>query len=326
MNLLLVSTAIVIVLGIAGSIIVFLWLRDGYMVRQLPGRWEAVTNQGRGTEMKQAGPVKITVLFDWLAGDSRFIGDAGISYLIESGGRKILVDLGDSFGKSKPDPLLHNMQQMGWEPDELAAQLEAVVITHHHRDHVGGFRPQMKNSFRMPGGIKPDCPIYLPKPLKHPDLEGQVLEKPEELLPGVLLTGPLPGWMFTLGHTPEQMLVINLEEGLLLVVGDGHPGVFAMARYAREITGRPLYAYFGGTQALLDRSRSLRHRLIGAKNPYWRPVTPEDIGTMAVGLSDLGVKKMFLSTHNADDGAVSIMETVYGKDLTQLRVGETYEF
>ena len=320
--LLLFVLAAAAILG--SGVVVLLWARDRLQTDRLPGKWQQATNSGRGMELAEAGPTKITVLFDWLVGDGKYIGDAGVSYLIETSGKKILFDLGDRYGRRSPEPVLHNLNQAGYDPQGLADELSAVVISHHHRDHVGGLKAQLHKTYRLPGDMAPTCPVYLSKPLRHPQAKGHVPKAPEQILPGVAVTGPLPGWMFLLGDTPEQMLIVNLPEGLLLVVGCGHPGVVAMARYAQTITGRPLYAVFGGVHALLDQSKPFAQRFFGAKNPPWHPVTPEDVGILAVGLSDLGVKKIYLSTHDSDDWAVSVIESVFEKDLMLLRVGETY--
>ena len=322
MLLFLLTVAVALIAILAG----LMWLRDRLNVDRLPKKWETATNAGRGLELGLAQSARITVLFDWLVGDGKYIGDAGVSYLADVDGRKILFDLGDSYGKKNPSPVLDNMQRAGLDPQKLAGELAAVVISHHHRDHVGGFGAQLRGTYRLPGSMRPDCPIYLPKPLKHPTLEGRVLPAPQQIIPGVAVTGPLPGWMFTLGDTPEQMMIINRPEGLVMVLGCGHPGAVPMVRYARQIAGRPVFALFGGVHALLDQSRTLLQRIVATKNPPWRPVTPEDIGIMAVGLLDLGVKKLYLSAHDSDDWALSIIEGVYGKDLVMLRVGETYKF
>lgn len=316
---------LIVIIGSGATFVGLLWLRDKIATDKVRRNWEKVTENGRGFSLQTAGETKIQVLFDWLVSDGKYIGDAGVSYLIESGGKRILFDLGDSYGKKNPEPVWHNIKQAGHDPKTFAESLDAVVISHHHRDHVGGLGVQLKNSFKMPGGIVPKCPVYLPKSLKHKEITGRVVGKPEEILPGIGVTGPLPGWMFIMGNTPEQMILINHPEGLICVVGCGHPGAVAMARFAKEITGRPLYAFFGGAHALLDQSRTIFQRLLGAKNAPWRPSTPEDVGIMAVGLSGLGFKKIYLSTHDSDDWAVNIIRSVFEKEVTLLRVGETYE-
>lgn len=325
----MILLGLIAIIGVASSVaalVGLLWLRDKIHTSGLPQKWVATINKGRGFQLDQVASAKITVLFDWLVGDAKYIGDAGVSYLVEIEDKKILFDLGDRYGKSNPDPVLHNIKNLGYEPEEFVKKLDAVVISHHHRDHVGGLKAQLGKTFRIPGELEPKCPIYIPKPLSHPILKERISDKPEQLFPGVGLTGPLPAWMFFLGCTPEQMLMINLPEGLLLVVGCGHPDISAMVRYAKEITGRPVYAIFGGIHALLDKSKSFTQRVIAAKNPPWRPITPEDIGIMAVALSDMGVKKIYLSSHDSDEWATNILRTVFNDDLILIRVGDAYKF
>ena len=325
----MILLGLIAIFGVAGfiaALVGLFWLRDKINTGRLPQKWEAAINSGRGLQLDSAGPVKITVLFDWLVGDAKYIGDAGVSYLIETEDKKILFDLGDRYGKSNPDPVLHNIKNLGNDPEQFTKKLDAVVISHHHRDHVGGLKAQLGKTFRFPGELEPKCPIYIPKPLSHPVLKERIPSKPDQLFPGIGLSGPLPALMFLLGCTPEQMLMINLPEGLLLVVGCGHPDIAAMVRFAKEITGRPVYAIFGGIHALLDQSKNLAQRIFAAKNPPWRPVTPEDIGIMAVALSDMGVKKIYLSSHDSDEWATNIIRTVFNDDLILIRVGDTYRF
>ena len=88
--------------------------------------------------------------------------------------------------------------------------------------------------------------------------------KPTELVPGVWLTGPIPrryaerNWSpgisivtadgLVADSVPEDMaLIINTEQGLVVVTGCGHAGIVNILAYAREfIAPRPAYAVVGG--------------------------------------------------------------------------------
>jgi 7,8-dihydropterin-6-yl-methyl-4-(beta-D-ribofuranosyl)aminobenzene 5'-phosphate synthase len=88
--------------------------------------------------------------------------------------------------------------------------------------------------------------------------------KPEEIFPGVWLTGPVPRpnperyWGspadivsdrgLLSDSIPEDMsLLINTDKGVVVVAGCGHAGTVNTVEYARRILGpRPVYAIIGG--------------------------------------------------------------------------------
>ena len=84
--MILLMTIFISVFLIVLSVVGFLWLRDLYFVSRLLGQWQSVTNKGRGTELKAAGSVTITVLLDWLHGSCGFMVDSGedIGRLLEN--------------------------------------------------------------------------------------------------------------------------------------------------------------------------------------------------------------------------------------------------
>jgi 7,8-dihydropterin-6-yl-methyl-4-(beta-D-ribofuranosyl)aminobenzene 5'-phosphate synthase len=88
--------------------------------------------------------------------------------------------------------------------------------------------------------------------------------RPEEILPGVWLTGPVPrpnperywgkpesmvtGSGLVPDSIPEDMsLLVNTEKGIFILAGCGHAGTVNTVEYARHILGpRPAYAIIGG--------------------------------------------------------------------------------
>ena len=76
-------------------------------------------------------------MIDWQTANEYLMGEAGVSYLIKTDQSTILFDLGLNGKQSDPSPLLHNMKHIGVAVDDFDA---IVVISHNHRDHVGGSR------------------------------------------------------------------------------------------------------------------------------------------------------------------------------------------
>src|SRR5215467_13282354 len=75
----------------------------------------------------QIKKLKITILSTMLADAG--IGEWGFSALVEAGGHRILVDTG-----ARPNTVLENARQSHVK----LSNVEDVVLTHFHGDHVGG--------------------------------------------------------------------------------------------------------------------------------------------------------------------------------------------
>ena len=226
----------------------------------------------------RAKAVKVTVLSTMLA-DTDGIGEWGFSALVEVDGYRVLFDTG-----ARQDTVLHNAEEL--EID--LAGVSDVILSHHHSDHTGGllklrqslgprnsgavsrahvargiFEPRRtkdgKDENRMPA-LRDEYEATGAKMLEHP--------KAEMLAPGVWLTGPItrryPEHNWKSGTSivtadgpvedtiPEDMsLVINTEEGLVVVTGCGHAGIGNIVAQAREmVPGVPVQAVLGGLHLL----------------------------------------------------------------------------
>ena len=84
----------------------------------------------------------------------------GSKYLLEAGGRKILIDCGLFQG-------LKQLRLRNWDKFPVnPAQIDAVVLTHAHLDHSGYLPLLVKNGFRgavfCTSGTRDLCAILLP--------------------------------------------------------------------------------------------------------------------------------------------------------------------
>ncbi|MDR2102104.1 MAG: MBL fold metallo-hydrolase [Treponema sp.] len=144
------------------------------------------------------------------------------AFLVRGGGRIVLVDTG--FGTT----LFESMQTLGIEP----GQVDAVLITHMHGDHIGGLQKEGKALF-------PRAEVYLARQERdhwtrgeggnnrsaaaalapygnrvHTFLPGELGALGQELLPGIT---PIAAFGHTPGHT--LYMVSSGGEGLL-ILGD----------------------------------------------------------------------------------------------------------
>jgi 7,8-dihydropterin-6-yl-methyl-4-(beta-D-ribofuranosyl)aminobenzene 5'-phosphate synthase len=146
--------------------------------------------------------------------------------------RTVLFDTG---GDSST--LLGNMLKLQIDPEEV----EAVVLSHIHGDHVGGLAGFLEQNS--------DVTVYLPRsfPQGFKDdvayLGAKVEEiyEAQELMPGVYSTGELGGWI------EEQSLIITTGQGLAIITGCAHPGVVNIIQRAKEVVpDSNVYLVMGG--------------------------------------------------------------------------------
>jgi 7,8-dihydropterin-6-yl-methyl-4-(beta-D-ribofuranosyl)aminobenzene 5'-phosphate synthase len=218
--------------------------------------------------------LKVTILSTMLA--EKGMGEWGFSALVEADGRRVLFDTG-----LHPETVLRNARELGID----LSGVTDVVLSHHHPDHTGGLlalrRELSKASPTAMSRIHVAPGIFLSRRRRGSDEEvnrtiaiksameatGAVFvehSKPEEILPGVWLTGPVPrpnperywgrpadivtGRGLVPDSIPEDMsLVVNTDEGMVIVAGCGHAGAVNTLDHARRTLGaRPALAIIGG--------------------------------------------------------------------------------
>jgi 7,8-dihydropterin-6-yl-methyl-4-(beta-D-ribofuranosyl)aminobenzene 5'-phosphate synthase len=159
--------------------------------------------------------MRITVLVDDIVPEGMEPAH-GFSALVEAGGSTILFDAG-------PDGELL-MEALGREGKE-PADIDVVVVSHHHRDHTGGLARVLYDHPRIPVSVPVRSASKVANMLPR---EALVLgeEGPREVAPGVIVTGDLDG------DIPEQVMLLETARGRVMLVGCGHPGIHMLMRVA----------------------------------------------------------------------------------------------
>ena len=214
--------------------------------------------------------LKVTILSTMLADEG--IGEWGFAALVEADGKKILFDTG-----ARPHTVLENAKELKIDLRDV----QDVILSHYHDDHTTGLmtlrREFSKNNPAALSRVHVGKGIFLERrgPQHNPmiamkkDYEatgGKFIEhdKPEEILPGVWLTGPVPrvnaeknypagvevakeGQWVEDDLPEDQSLVFNTSNGLVLLAGCGHAGIINTLQYARKfIRPAPVNAAIGG--------------------------------------------------------------------------------
>jgi 7,8-dihydropterin-6-yl-methyl-4-(beta-D-ribofuranosyl)aminobenzene 5'-phosphate synthase len=224
--------------------------------------------------LHKVGSLKITTLSTMLA--DRGMGEWGFSVLVEVDGHRILFDTG-----YHSETVLQNARDLGID----LSNVTDVVLSHHHGDHTGGLvalrqelskqspsamsrihvAPGIFLSRRKPGSDEEANPtIAVKSAMEATGAVFVVHGKPEEIFPGVWLTGPIPrpnperyygapesivtdGGLVTDSLPEDMSLLVNTDSGFVVVAGCGHAGTINTVEYARRVLGaEPVYAIVGG--------------------------------------------------------------------------------
>ena len=214
--------------------------------------------------------LKITILSTMLADDG--IGEWGFAALVEADGHKILFDTG-----ARPNTVLENARELKIDLSDV----QDVILSHFHDDHTTGLmtlrrefsksNPKALSRVHVAQGIFLERRGHNPNPMiqmkKDYEATGGVFiihDKPEEIFPGIWLSGPVPriypeknypagtevntGAAWVEDTVPDdQSLVFNTSRGLVLLSGCGHSGIINTLQYARGfLRPAPVDAAIGG--------------------------------------------------------------------------------
>lgn len=226
-------------------------------------------------EKARVKALKITVLSTMLA-DGDELGEWGFAALVEVDGRKILFDTG-----AKTDVVQKNLQTLKRDVDDVPD----VILSHWHWDHIGGFMKLRQDAMARkptalarthvaegffdsrsgtPPGVELNQMIRTKADYEQTGGTFVVHAKPVELHPGVWLTGPVPrqhperNWSGNVKVktaaglredtiADDMALVVDTEQGLVIVTGCAHAGVINIIEHARTFV-RParVHALVGG--------------------------------------------------------------------------------
>ena len=218
--------------------------------------------------------MKITCLVDDRApSGSGYTAEHGASFLIESAGRHVLFDTGQS-----GSALLHNLAALGMEPDKI----EALIISHAHNDHTGGLPTLLEQVSGLPLYAHPD--LFRERFRKTdtgpkqvgPALDRETLAKlvnlqldaePVEVIPGVWTTGEISSRPESEGRSSYHIVyqrnkwiadpyrddlsvVLKTGSGLALVCGCCHAGLLNTLAHVRRVFGHVPLTVVGGTHLI----------------------------------------------------------------------------
>ena len=214
--------------------------------------------------------MKLTVLVDNAAIiDRYFLAEPAVSYLLEDGGARILLDTGYS------DVFLKNARAMGID----LSRVTDIVLSHGHNDHTGGLAayfaafPQTRVRLTAcPGVFAPrrdDAGLSIGSPLTQEaacaQAEVRLSDEPVRLSEHVTFLGRIPRRTDFEARTPigvrldddgqwtgdllpdDSALALETAQGLFLLLGCSHSGVCNIVLQAQALfPGVPVRGLLGG--------------------------------------------------------------------------------
>ncbi|MEJ2708264.1 MAG: MBL fold metallo-hydrolase [Anaerolineales bacterium] len=226
----------------------------------------------------------ITIIYDNNDFDQRLKTAWGFSALVEYHDHTLLFDTGGD-----GPMLLENMRILGIEP----TQIESVMLSHGHADHTGGLGGLLEY------GARPT--VYMPASFSSV-FKKQVSKKTEviEVTPGLTIAAGL----FTTGEMgrsiPEQALIIQTEQGLVIVTGCAHPGIVEIVEQTQTLLDGQVRLVLGGFH-------------LGGKREA-------EIDAILTDFRRLEVEQV-APCHCTGDQAIAMLAAEYGEDYIQAGVG-----
>ena len=270
--------------------------------------------------------LRVSTLSENTASIGEFLGEWGLSVLVEADTTKILLDTGATISA------VHNAESLGIN----LSMIDKIVLSHGHYDHTGGLREMLR---RMKKEIeiiahpdiwqakfsrrvgKPDK--YIGIPYQKEELESlgahfTLTKQPVEITQNIVTTGEIS--MVTEYETidsglfvkqdfrfepdlvmDDQAMIIKTEKGLVIILGCAHRGMINTIYQAQKITGiNAIQAVIGGS-----------HLMGNAEDRLWQSIAE---------LKELGVKTLGLC-HCTDLPVISVLAQEFGENFIFNKAG-----
>jgi 7,8-dihydropterin-6-yl-methyl-4-(beta-D-ribofuranosyl)aminobenzene 5'-phosphate synthase len=232
-------------------------------------------------------PVTIRVVYDNYIKVEGLKADWGYSIVIEGLDKNILFDTG-----ANPDIFELNFRKMNIE----AKKIDYLIFSHEHADHTEGVSSFAKLTKNIPVIIPFSFSDSFKKKMVGFGLEPLLVKEPAKICNNLYTSGEFSG------PIPEQALVLNTKQGLVVMTGCSHPGLIDMLKEIKSAFNKNIYMVFGGFH-LLEKSDN-------------------DMKNIIEELKSLGVVKCG-ATHCTGEAQTKMIKEAFGPNFIELGVGNT---
>jgi len=270
--------------------------------------------------------LRITTLSENTARMGDFLGEWGLSILVETDEARVLLDTGKGFSA------VYNADTLGID----LGNIDRIVLSHGHYDHTGGLREILRRMRKEVEVIahpdiwqikyarregEPDR--YIGVPFQQNELENlgarfHLTTQSVDITSTIMSTGEIPmvtafeevdpALFIKEGTTwqpdkvmDDQALIVKTEQGLVIILGCAHRGMINTLYHARQLTGTgKIHTVVGGS-----------HLINASEERLWQ--------TIAV-LRELSVQRLGLC-HCTDLPAASVLAQEFGENFFFNRAG-----
>jgi 7,8-dihydropterin-6-yl-methyl-4-(beta-D-ribofuranosyl)aminobenzene 5'-phosphate synthase len=185
----------------------------------------------KNTSGKESHTITITILYDNYPFDDRLKTEWGFSCLIEGLEKTILFDTGGNGAV-----LMDNIEKLVVNPDEI----DAVFLSHEHWDHTGGLQDFLQHNQKVVVYLLASFPESIKNIITHAGATFVEITSPTYFCERAGTIGELGT------SINEQSLVIETDDGLVIVTGCAHPGIVHIIEAVKNYFGKNVYMVFGG--------------------------------------------------------------------------------
>lgn len=270
--------------------------------------------------------LKILPLIDFYTSSDELIGEPGVAYLLSADNKKILFDVGFNARNEHPSPLLKNMNTL----DVNVSDIDYIVISHNHLDHVGGLKAKKSNTFNLSNEeISLHVKAFVPERMTHSTADVEITKHPKKLLEGVATIGTIDRAICFMGLTAEQAIAINVEgKGIVLIVGCGHQKIERIIQRAKDLFNLPIYSVIGGLHYPIESSRMKfnMQRIFGTGKFPWQRISKSEVTEAISELDKINLKFIGISAHDSCDWSLKTFKNHFKDRYVDLIVGKEILF
>jgi len=222
-----------------------------------------------------------------------------------------------------PSPLIRNMKQLGVDINDI----DTIVISHNHVDHIGGMKAMKQNTFLLSGEETDLSHVkaYVPEKISHATAEVEVTTKPKKIAEGIATIGTIDRAIWAMGLTSEQALAVNVEgKGLILIVGCGHQKAARILERAGDLFDIPIYGVIGGLHYPVEQSRMKfnMQKILGTGKLPWQRIEKQEVLEAASELDKTNLSMIGISAHDSCDWTLDKFREVFRERYLDVMVGK----